>query len=167
MSSSLQQEITRMLLEDHNRMCGLSSLLEESLHQICHNQNTSNLQQAQKALHELLKLLTMHAVCEEKALFPALGKYHSTVALEAEHGEILLKRAAILAGLKEPFFAEVCTGEVYQSYVKFVRLLNKHLAYEESNIFPLMHSLPEKELMDVLSKIKNIRSKDEVHTGIQ
>lgn len=145
-----ESAVSQKLLDDHAKIRELVAQLKPALQEICHRQDPVSLKQAQQTLKELVKLLDVHAFCEEKVVFPALAKYHPLPILEAEHDEILLRRAAIVTGIMKYSFPEDCTDALYERYLDFIELLHRHLAKEEKAIFPLLEQSltpTEKELV--------------------
>lgn len=149
--------ITVKLLRDHEQIRSLLKQLQESLQDICHRQSPSGLQKAQETIRTLIQVMNLHAAREERVVFPALSNHHPILALEAEHDELTLQRVALMAGILNYSFPEDCTDTLYNQYIEFIELLQRHLAKEESLIFPLIEqSLSSNEKQHVLEKMEQI-----------
>lgn len=149
--------ISVSLIADHEHIRSLLKQLQEALQDICHRQSPQGLQKAQESIRSLVQIMNVHGAREEHVVFPALSKYHPILALEAEHDEILLKRAAVMAGIENYSFPEDCTDTLYNQYLDFIELLQRHLAKEESFIFPQVEqSLSQEEKQYVLEQMEQI-----------
>ncbi|HEY9745430.1 MAG TPA: hemerythrin domain-containing protein [Oculatellaceae cyanobacterium] len=147
------------LLEDHAQIRTVSTRLREALQEICHRQSAPNLTKAQDALHSLVQIMSIHALCEERIVFPAMEKYYPLHTLEAEHDELLLKRAAVMSGILNYSFPEDCTDVLYNRYIDFLNMLDRHLEKEENTIFPLLEtSLAPEEKSKISDKIDALRA---------
>jgi hemerythrin-like domain-containing protein len=151
--------VSKMLMEDHEQIRVLLWRLKELIQNISRKQASASLQEAQALLQALVKIMNTHALCEERLVFPAMEKYHPVAAIEAEHEEILLMRAAIVSGVLNYSFPEDCTSKIYNQYLDFLDLLQEHLKKEENTIFPLIdRSLPPEENQQIASQMGAIRS---------
>lgn len=152
--------ITKKLLADHERMSALVDALKPLLQEICRRQASADLKKAQGHIEQLILIMNTHAACEEEAVLPALTKYHPLLALEAEHDELLMKRAALLSGLMHYSFPEDCSDKLYNQAMEFFDLFERHMAKEEQTFFPLLEqSLSPEEKFMVLTQMENIRAK--------
>lgn len=163
LKTQVTSAITRKLLTDHERMMVLVNELKPSLQEICRHQASADLKKAQEAIEQLVAIMNTHAACEEEAVLPALAKYHPLLVLEAEHDEILMKRAVLLSGLVNYTFPEDCTDKLYNQAREFFDLFERHMTKEEQAIFPLVEkSLSPEEKFMVLTKMEDIQAKARV-----
>lgn len=155
--------ITKKLLSDHESMSALVDELKPLLREICQRQASADLKKAQDNIEQLVSIMNTHAACEEKAVLPALAKYHPLPVLEAEHDEILMKRAALLSGLVNYTFPEDCSNALYNQALEFFDLFGRHMAKEEQAIFPLVEkTLSSEEKFMVLTQMEDIQAKARV-----
>jgi hemerythrin-like domain-containing protein/quercetin dioxygenase-like cupin family protein len=155
--------ITKRLLADHERMGVLAGELKPLLREICQRQASSELKKVQEAMHQFVSIMNTHSACEEESVFPALAKHHPLPVLEAEHDEIMLKRAALFSGILSYTFPESCSEQLYNQALEFFNLFERHMRKEEQVIFPLLEkSLSPEEKFLVLTQMEDIQSKARV-----
>jgi regulator of cell morphogenesis and NO signaling len=148
-------DVSAKLLNDHEQIRVLLRQIQESLHDICHRQSPQALQQAQKNSRALSEIMKRHSGNEEKIIFPALAVYHPVLALEAEHDELTLQQAALMSGIMNYSFPEDCTNQLYNQYIEFLDILQRHLIKEEEIIFPLLEqSLSPEEKQHLLDRME-------------
>ena len=155
--------ITKKLLADHAAMNALIDELKPSLQEICRRQASSELKKTQESMQQFVSIMNTHSACEEEAVFPTLTKYHPLSVLEAEHDELLLKRAVLLSGILNYTFPEDCSDKLYKQALEFFDLFQRHMKKEEHVIFPLVESsLSAEEKFMVLTQMEAFQAKARV-----
>lgn len=125
---------------------------EEALTQLQFSLEAGNLTLFSSQFSALLRMLAIHFVCEERALFPLLSQYRPMILMEVEHDQLLKTQREVESQLSKALKSSQDLPKLIQAFEYWDQALRAHIREEDSGIFVKANEWLELEEQALVSR---------------